>query len=576
MQKILSLSGIVFVLLMLSIAPVFAVAPDTLVQLAEHFPAETPVLVVVNINAEMFERWDAVAQRMIAIFPEIGEEFDDAENIQESLDSAIQEIYPEGTFDTVVRPWLGDVAAMGAMSPEKNDPDVLLVVEIRDRAAATDFFSTAFEAEEVQHTLTVEADHDFFVIDDEDRPGTIAVYADRLEIWVGEVVGDGESSLNDNPQFHQSLSVMSLDQYDVTLYVDLAPFIANSSSRANQAYMEDLFNAMSGAIVLGVGLQGENTITVDMVYPTPSQEVLAANDLQYTVPAPIDPAFARFVPAGSVLYIQGYNLKDQLTASVDNLLTMISRQNPNVDSEEARLQYERMFSQLAQQFTGVTELYFEDDVLSWMTGNYGVFASLRVDAFERNMTSITALQALEIGVLVEATNPEAAQKAAANLASGLYRMLNISSGNTSDPEFALSERQIGDVTAHVVTIQSVSEEMALDVVLAASDEVFFVGTLSAAESVFLAENPLSESDKYVQALALSLDEANQLVFFNGQTIASLFERIAEIQNLDIQEEEEVAQMYNLLNNLNLITMSSAATDGVISGRFVFSLTEEAR
>lgn len=573
MQKLFSFFALILVVLGLSITPAFAVSPETLTQIAENFPAETPILVVFNIDDQMLDKWDSISQRFISIFPSIAEDVD-GRNIKDILDEGVRSIDPNGDFDTTVRPWLGDFAAMGLYSPEKRTPDVIFVMEITDRGAAREFFIGSITQSDVEYTLVQGDEYDQITPQVDDNPGEIFIYDDRLVVYAMEEVIAITDTLAANPKFQDAAARLSFSTYDVSLYLDMAFLQEYDSTLASDRAFAELFTSYEGGLFMAFGVEGETQFVLDYAVPTPSSATLESVGIQYNPPTPIDTTLARFIPADAVFYTQANNLEQALTESVENMITLMRRQAISEYEAQELDDMLRFVPQLAQQFTAYTELEFSEDVLGWMTGNYGLFARLRAEEITRGADPTTLISAFEVGFITEATDPEAAQLAARNMAQGLHRFVRVAAGNNSpDPEFSVGEDLIGDVTVNVFSIRSVSDGLSIDLVFAANDEIFFIGTRSAAESVFLQQNPLSESEKYAQTLALSLENPVNLFLFNGDGIARLIESIAASQNLVIEEEEEVAELYAFLQNLDIVAASSSIDGDIMLGRFIFTLTD---
>ncbi len=570
-------------MLLLGIMPALAVPAADLNALGRYFPADTPMLISFRTDDDFIEEMDALLDRLRTAFPD---EFP-ADSFRDMLDDAASYISEDATFDSEMRAWLGDVASIGLTSfemladtDEDNDDDSpgFVALSITDRAAAVDFFTRIIESDDSEYQRTDEGAYTLLTNPDSDAAifvGDDAVlftnYPDLLP-----VEGVPVDNLSANPAFTDTLALLPEADYNATLYLDLPAILkAAATSDPEAAEAMNAFGSLMGRVgpqVWGFTILDETALTLDVVQGIGDLSTLEGEGFSAPVLPPVDPAFARFLPANAPLVIQGTDINANFTANLDNMMFM-ARQQGAASGDFSPEEIEEMMAQIEQGFTALTGLDLRDDLLSWMTGDYALFVSLSPTLPEMATNDMPSEMPFEFGFAVEVTDPAAAQ----TTVTGLSRTFNqlaalISAGAADDPDATTSgvtTEEIGGATVTVLTIKPSDVSFPVEVLLGANDDVFALGTRSAVTTILTGDGGLAANPRYISAQALAVPNASSFAWLNMEGLAPLREMVNAVAP---PEEAASAQAF-----FDLIESGSATSaldeDGNNRVRMVLTLAE---
>ena len=504
--------------------PVFAQSAPDLTALAPYFPETTPLYASFRTDGAVIDDLEAVRAHIADALPDfmIGDE-----TFAEMLDGLGPLTGSGDTFAEAVQPWLGASAAVGPLSLEQlmnneNDAAFLIALQITDRAQAQAFFasgmgSSANVEETDTYTLLTpsspSADPAGIYIDD-----SVLLLTNKPEVL--PVNGMISPSLADNAGFQEAWTSLPADAYAVFTYMDYAAFMQASvdqmiaASPRDAAQFEALLPLVGTFKDLGLGmtLLDGRSLTMDVNLSWDAEGMMG---MVPASPSPYDPAFAEYLPAGTALAVQGANLAAYWDQMLANLSTLGEVQQ-GADGANAA----EMIAGLEFAIQGVTGLDLQDDVLSWMTGQYAIGMSLDLPTLTDARNAEDALpRALQFAFVVENTTGEGAQALVAGVSSWLTQFAEA----TPSEEMTVTEETIGGAPALVISIESRGMLEPFQIVIGGDENVFVIGTPAMAQAALAPDGSLSSDAGYQDAVAVALDGAVQLVYANGDFLNRLIE-----------------------------------------------------
>ena len=556
---------------MFLLASVNVIAQDSndLRGMASYFPEATDFWVAMDISDDSLQTLGDVLDPVIA---KISAQFDAPEvTVQQMVDEALAEM--DISYDDV-RQWLGDSVAIGGniFMPRSVDsdlpPDGLIVLDIVDRDAFVSFVDEQAELNDVEFQVE-EADGEL-IYSVEDDPTQMIITDDVVFIYPDESLRSttAETTLNDNEDFQNSLSQLPADEYGIYVYVAGSLFEeAMADTGMDEVEQLDMLGGVfPDSLVVGLTILEGRSFTIDVVQVGAGAELSAD-------PVTID--FAQYIPASADFYVQGRNL----TSIVDSLLDFAA-----TATEEDRDDLELQVSSVL----GLIQVDLREDILSWTTGDFAIFAS--IDSFAIfELIEGTRLVPEDIpfdfGLVIEATNPETAQELAAKLGEAIVE------ASAEDDTVEVSIEQVRGVD--VVKIIADVDGVPLELVLGASDDVFFLTTTDSAEVILSGDGTLLNTPNYQEASATFLPDTLSIGYVSDDGIASLVSVVAwfgsmfgampSFDALDattttlIQDDFNFAEIYTFLTDTfhsATFTTQLVDTDTYVV-RLVLSLTEDA-
>jgi hypothetical protein len=231
------------------------------------------------------------------------------------------------------------------------------------------------------------------------------------------------------------------------------------------------------------------------------------------------------------------------------------------DGEDINQEIEEGLAQLEFAVRSVTGLDLQDDILSWMTGNYALTLGFSPALEDLPPSGIPSAFPVEFGILIEATDPTAAQA----VVDGIAQALTLSSNG----EFTLTEETIGDVTAQVITIPADGLPFPVEIVFGASNQVFAIGTPRMAEAAFNPGDGLAADPSYVEMQSFALDAPTALYYAAGEGLTPLVNALAMSNAVNSGDKDAIMSLFRLLNSGSISTMS--LDNGSVLYRFVITL-----
>lgn len=578
-------------LFMVSLVAVVVLAPfsisadvDTLIDFAERYPAETTLAFsAVRLDAETIASLDALivglASRIRAV-----ESPEDASLIG-GLDQGANELQEGATYTSFIRNWLGDTGAVGVMVDETylanveslDDPgDVPLVwmLDVIDKAGAADFMAAVILDEGLVVSIEETDGATIFnftetayqiVVTDELAVGGTPRFVEQLLQSTPDV------SIVDDPTFDATLELLPADDYAALAYVNQTAVI----TALGQANVEDFdlggpFTGDAGGQAVGMTLLDGRTLTVDIVQT--AQDLSSLGFVTLDLGA-IDPAFASRLPMSAPLVIHSTNLRGIYDAFQTNAAAA-SELGAQGEMGEDTIQ------ELGTQLETETGLNLETDIISWLTGDYAIFLDFRKELEEA--TSIFSLLTelpLEFGVLLDASaDPAAAarvvdvieelvQKQADQLAAAAES--SESAGGTS---ITVAREMIGSANALVITFVDGSGNVPfpVEVLIAANDDVFAVGTRSSVQTMITADGGPTADATYTDSTSVWVEEPGAVAYISFPQLLRLINVINAAA-----DEATGAIVSDVLPLFSHWTISANVNaDGSANTRFTISIAPE--
>jgi hypothetical protein len=583
MRRFLMLLLSVMLLLTALAVPVTATPIADLTALARYFPDKTLFFASVRTDDGFFSEIDSIVTIVRDHMPDVGIP---SETVEQMLDRALSENPNlDGTFAEAVRPWLGNTAAVGFPSlnalvdddPFNNLSDpVLIAAEVTDRAAAEAFFDQLMP-DDAEVNIEQTSEYTLITPRDSDQHGAVYISGDVLLVTNDAALLPQDTvtaTLRDAEDFNNSLSYLPESDYNAIFYINLPELLRKIPATALEPEQASLLSSLS-SIVDAVGGQvwaatilDGRSLTLDAVQPITDPSVYEA--LGITVPTsatPISFDFARFIPAGTPLVIQGTDLQTVYNSAISSFTAAMRMQSEMMPggAEDFEEQMQQGLAQLEFTIRAMTGLDLQDDILSWMTGNYA-FALGFSPALE-DLSPASRMPSsfpVDFSLLIEATDPDAAQAFVDGLRIGLFEL--------TSSDFALTEETFGDVTAQVITL-SPSDDMPfpLQIVFGASDEVFAIGTPRFAEAAFNPGDGLADDPSYVEMQSFALDTPSTLYYVAGEGLTPLVNALVATRSVNARDEDAINSLFRLLSSGSI--SSVVMENGTTLYRFALTLPE---
>lgn len=575
MRKPLAL--LLILVLLLGTLPTLAVSTTDLNVLARYFPGDTSVFASARIDDGYIETLDGVVTRFVNAFPD---EFPPV-SLMDVLDQAVQEAELGDSFSEDVRPWLGDTASFGIIdlsmeALESEDPPLLVAIGITDRDAVVGML-TDMAAESGGVDIVTEADYTTFQADDVndvdnmDDPVAIIVRDDALLITnASDVLPAGgvyDVSLADNPAFTDILTALPETDYNITFYMDTAAFL-NAAMMA-EPEMQEMMGAMGpllnvvGQQVIGFTILDGVSMTMDFAQTLGDMSAIEELGIPMTV-NPLDPAFTARIPAGTALAIQGTDLKTMLEAAATGFQMSLEMQadmmgemgmGDDMDMDELT----EGLDQIAAAFTMFTGLDFEEDVLSWMTGDYAVFLSPAAGVDFSSMGGLMSGLPLTFGIAIEAGDAAAAQNTVAGLTQAISNLAMSAASDDEEP-ITVSSETIGGAEVTVVTITTPDAPWPIEVLMGANNDVFALGTRDAVTAILSPDGGLPSDPAYIRAQDFMLSDTVQFAWIGFDALLPLADLAGAFSFDEDAGEAQAKALRNALSLFASSTITATMTD----------------
>lgn len=560
------------VLFLLALLSAPALALDDLdsgaIGMARYFPTGTDIFFAMRIDDAYVGELDAVIDKVIRQLPR---EF---RVPPFSIADELENLPLSGMNYAEFRAMFGDHFAFAAgnssvlfddTSRNNESAPFMVAVEIRDRAAVENFVAST------NSRLERRSESDYTIFEDERSNTYFTLSNSLLYITSAPMLPPSRNTLLDDSQFVATMQALPAPSYNIAFYIDARPLmnmaLLQMGSNPPRA-MQEMF-LQFGSIAFGFTILDGNTLTMDWVQETPL--------LMYQ---PLDPTFVRFAPAGTSAVIHASGLSDQ----INQLLEIVRDAARQMDQRDPMLDVRAVFAMLG--------LNLEEDILSWMNGDY--LATLELDfnailsAVSANDPSMLSPLPLDFGLIFEATDAAKAANLVQKLTTTLQNFL------TGQNEVSIVPRQIanGTLTEIKLAIPLDSQSSLSYVIsLGATDEVFFLASEGVANHILNGGPGVDSDAAYQEAARYFLPDAISLAYADGDglltsaaaaalpflglmgpVVSDVFEEI--IEDLDqsslpaparqtIQATDEIAMIRLGLDALNSIVSSSSITSSIV-------------
>lgn len=589
-MKKLSLLLLLVILLGAAVAP--AMAQDNLTALARYFPADTPLFAVVDISDGTLTQLDAVLGQLGVLLPA---GTIPPVTVTGLLDQAIQEQF-QGDFQTAIRSWLGDTAAIGLLSLDMSSSNapVIAAVAITDRAKAVSFVGGLF-AQQIENKLYTKEETDsftLFVPTKDSYQSTILAVGDEALFIVEdmELLGMPAAPLSENPKFTGTLALLPGEGYGIQVYLDYSSFAGmmveqSAASMGMMASMLGDFYNVIGAQAYGFTLLDNRAFVMDIVQTYNDTAALEGAGLVMNYPSsPVNADFARYLPADAPMALFGNNLGPATLNGFENLrvfgdmLQAQMKQMPDDAFNDDASRFLRDFNLgsiptfINLAFSGATGLSLETDVLPWMTGDYALYMRI-LPGPENGMPPIVP----DMALVIEATDPDAAQTlvTAVGSAADQYKLEYTTETIGSGQALALNAPFLSMLPASADEMER-SLVGSIDLLLGSNGEVLAGGTRPA---VTYSLNPqgttLADTPAFAEARQYVLADAQSMGYLNLRGFVPLLDHLAQLPTVSDSELRDMQQIRMVLGALSTASFSfSQGGDNAMVGRFVFTLGSE--
>lgn len=553
---------LVLALLLLGvILPAAAQSSPDLEALAAYYPQTTPLYVSFRTDDALIDELDAVRAHFAAALP--AGAMDDT-TLREALDNFGPLTGDNGTFSAAVRPWLGDMAAFGALSLDslmgKSGGPFVITISITDRAQAQAFFENLAPADAMQ----IDETGAYTLMSPTNSNEPAAVYIDDQVLILTNkpealpIRGMPSPSLADNTQFQSSLAALPEPAYSLVSYVDYSALLQASMSEmqshgSGDAAMANMLDPMLNAIGgLGVGLTilNDRSLTADFSIGLDMAAMGSALPVDLSALPAFDPAFAAHLTAGTQLAIQGADLAtsvEQSMASFDAMSEMWT--------DEHGTQNGNPMAGLNLAFRAMTGLDLEDDVLSWMTGQYAAGMSFDFQTMLNSESADALPRALQFAFVVENTTGEGAQALVAGLSDGLTQLASMGRRDT----VTITGETAGGAPAILVSVESRGMREPFEILIGGNESVFVIGTPAMARAALAPDGGLDTDAGYQEAAAVALPNSPVLFYGSGDLLNTIFEMGVLGRSMPIYSQDfEVGPVFSSAS-MSAVYSGSAAT-----------------
>jgi hypothetical protein len=406
-----------------------------------------------------------------------------------------------------------DVEAFFAASNAGQPPESLVIaLAVRDRARLLGLLEANIPG------LTTEESRGFTII----RPDPTAVIAIGDEVMyiaptdTSLPLGTRMATLQSSDGFQASAAAMPAASYNIYGYFAYADLFRALDTAAGGmgtlGLAPDLMALLPNTLALGATILDGGVLTIDMATDQLVEGVFTT---------PVTPAFGAFVPNNVDLLVWSADLNGYVNYLLDILPGSLAA--TGMSEAQARQQ----IANALEEFTRATGIRLQDDLLSWMTGDFAIYSTLELDPLMRLLVAgtlgtrapnVTGVP-VEFGVAIATNNPAKTAETVTKLTT-LVRALvaNATGVRVND----VSESGFTGIELIVtVPLDGPSRTANIDILLGSTDQIFFFGTTSTAQRLLAGDNVLSDP---VFARALAYAPAGRLVQFvytDGEGFAGL-------------------------------------------------------
>lgn len=467
-------------------------APQTM---ARYFPPTVDLFAALRTDAAYIDALDVFWLHVTEGFPDGGVSFSEAIN---------RIIQPDGGVNVVnfVGAWLGDYAAVGIEgasalfdSDLTNDHEARLMIAAPIKNVASAYLAL-LGAGLLADTEQIEGDPFTLYVSQEQRRA-VAISRELLLISLNatEPPLDLTATLADAPAFQNAIAALPAESYDALAYVDTPQLSArlNGDASVVEALSAFGFNPPAlRATSAGLTLLDARSAAVDVAQVRGGAEGAVSA---------FDPTFARYIPADASFVMQ--------TTDLSNLAYTLTSLRASLSASDTA---EDTFIKLEELTRLLLQLDLREDILRWTGGNYAIFV---------DFTETDGLHPLHFGVMIEATDPASARRVAAAFGAAAAQFLPDEATQVSSEQIVIAEAGQILEEVPVTLIHNERAAGALDVIIGANDDIFFITTRDTAIHMLSQGAGLVDSGAFAQARGYLLDNPLLLLYMDGDGVGRL-------------------------------------------------------
>lgn len=513
---------------------------DAILPLATYFPDDTLAFAAVRTDQGYIDTLDNLLLRLeTAVSPSSAGTL----WVSELLEEIAYEATDSG-FQSSIRPWLGNVAAAGVLSPvpmyipEGEEDDyyyydyfgdyevaVVAVFAIADRIAATDFAAGLIDDQLAygDWTRTDRLEYTLFTPEYIYDAGGILVRDDVMVITTNAnalpLTGPYFPSLADSPMFLETMLKLAAESYNALVYVDTAMLVATLVGEYEDLTPEARLLLtplirLIGPDALGAAILDGRVLTLDALI-TPGN-LTGLESLGLVTEAPVqgvDPGFLANVPGNAALVIHGTNanmLYSTLTATADMAAEPLSEMGGMYSGAAALLP-----QALDVIFSNITGISYEKDIMPWMMSDYAIFLGYN-DAFVLGAEVNAANFPVDAGAIFATADPLAAERFVRKFGRELKLALRAQGIN----EIAVREEMLGGMPMVTVVLRDYGVDL-IEVAVGTNGSMVAFGTPNVVMDVLLPGGTSFQSSQQ----AYVLPDSFLALYFESAQLRPVFDAL---------------------------------------------------
>ncbi|MEZ4670093.1 MAG: hypothetical protein R3E39_19485 [Anaerolineae bacterium] len=504
MQRLLTRFLLVVLAILAIGAQMVAAAPTaqgrygTLESLATYFPKDSMLYTALRTDAQTISTLDNLMQSVTSQLPSNALPPDFPSTLTAAL-SLITGQATGGSFESTVRPWLGDVLAVG-IYPARESAAGRIVIQIRSPQAAIAAVQTAFPNWQRQN-LT-----DFVVFSSTTDRNRVAIYQDVIILYSWSDPSGPQQfhavipDISANPYYRAALARLPENNYSIISFID-SPLMLAYNERNNDDGSGPLRAALYRAIgptAIGFTVLEGNTLTVDVAQAVGNRAGLDA--LGITFPgdgASLNPAILERVPRDAVMVFHAADPGALLDAVGGNVQAVGKKFQTVLPSLTTAFIYSMSVSSVGTLsaltaglnnpdwatilFNNLSGFDYTSEIRPLLAGDGALYLSFN-PAYDRTSPRFVNREPLDGALLLRVNDPAAAQTFMQKLA----RELAITAYSMGD-RYTLDIRETtlaGGATGIVLDIYGSTGQPLNQFVVAGADDLLVIGTPQAANRVF--------------------------------------------------------------------------------------------
>lgn len=585
MRKLLLL--VLVILLTSTVFTVSAFDDPDMTSLASYIQDDALMYASIRIDDSLVTTLDSLLERVRPFLPQ--DSLPPNMTTTDFLDLALQSANL-GTFDQSIRPWLGDVAAMGIYSSPTltNNPPVIVAVQV-DGKSLLNFIQTQLADSIQSGDIQLSEENGYTIIESNSQSDStrVAIGDDVLFIVSYPqllTLTAVDHPLSEKQTFINAVNALPEDNYNMIAYVDMQEMQRMSLAQAGitptmmPGFLDQFIN-IYGGIAMGFAVQNNEALVLD-VAQVMNTDAYKQFGFEMAAGKSIDMNFTGHIPGNAALVLQTADFGANLQTGLENIRTagdyikanggivdMIDPDNTLFSlSKQERLLLNQIdlgwFAGLVNVgFAGATGLNLERDVLPVLDGDMALF----VTASQSDSYISPVLP--DIGLLF--------QNSDANASIALVDQF----GKAAEAyDLSVNHEDYGNGKAIVVPAESLFgfSEPSLDIMLGSSDDVFAIGTRGALDSVAAMDSSLTANAAFQHASDYFIPDTQFLLYFSSNPLFDVADTLVTDGMLPLDTTDSQS-IYTLASLLETASMSGKMNEnGVTVSRLAITLSEKPR